>query len=428
MADRVVGQKSSPKVAFAASGPITLDTPVYSRSTATGRIEFTMDSGADIGIGIVAGSIKSTSGGNSPHAGTTEDLDRWDGAANLSVGHETAQGTGSRLIGFSLTWLCGAAGVMLIEQEIDITPTPWGMGLGFHAGAAAVGADRIVPGARMAPLSLGFRAGQVSAQAPRQIMLTGNDLETPQMTDGGTEGQVLTQHAATKPTWEDAGGGGGGSVATDAIWDAKGDLAGGTGADTASALTVGADDEVLTADAAEATGMKWAAPAAAPSEGTSFPGSPTTDLRYYRTDHDMWFRFDGTRWLSETLYRATLQSKSIPPFRVTVNPHRNGFASGFDLWLEEWHSVIRQVAGGSGPSGSHYWTVSMLIQPTGTTIATWNNSTHSLSTFTEHKETLDVVLDTDTDIIVQDKVEIGAGTPGDLDTVTGELWYRVIAT
>jgi hypothetical protein len=53
--------------------------------------------------------------------------------------------------------------------------------------------------------------------------------------------------------------GGGGDVAADAIWDAKGDLAGGTGANTAARLAIGTNGHVLTADSAEATGMKWAA-------------------------------------------------------------------------------------------------------------------------------------------------------------------------
>lgn len=56
----------------------------------------------------------------------------------------------------------------------------------------------------------------------------------------------------------DLGAGGGGSVATDTLWDAKGDLAVGTGADTASRLAVGSNGQVLTADSAEATGVKWA--------------------------------------------------------------------------------------------------------------------------------------------------------------------------
>ena len=53
--------------------------------------------------------------------------------------------------------------------------------------------------------------------------------------------------------------GGSGDVATDVIWDAKGDLPGGTGADTAARLAVGTNDQVLTAASGETTGMKWAA-------------------------------------------------------------------------------------------------------------------------------------------------------------------------
>jgi hypothetical protein len=42
--------------------------------------------------------------------------------------------------------------------------------------------------------------------------------------------------------------------------DAKGDLIGGTGADTFSRLAVGTNGTVLTADSAETTGLKWATP------------------------------------------------------------------------------------------------------------------------------------------------------------------------
>lgn len=53
------------------------------------------------------------------------------------------------------------------------------------------------------------------------------------------------------------GAAGGGSVATDAIWDAKGDLAGGTGANTAARLAVGTNGQILSADSGETTGLKW---------------------------------------------------------------------------------------------------------------------------------------------------------------------------
>jgi hypothetical protein len=50
--------------------------------------------------------------------------------------------------------------------------------------------------------------------------------------------------------------------------DAKGDLVVGTGADTFSRLAAGTNTYVLTADSAEATGLKWAAPAG----GSTFVG------------------------------------------------------------------------------------------------------------------------------------------------------------
>lgn len=58
-------------------------------------------------------------------------------------------------------------------------------------------------------------------------------------------------------------------VAHDTIWDAKGDLVAGTGADTAAKVTVGANDTILMADSAEAAGVKWVAPAAPVAVGTA---------------------------------------------------------------------------------------------------------------------------------------------------------------
>jgi hypothetical protein len=47
------------------------------------------------------------------------------------------------------------------------------------------------------------------------------------------------------------------------IVDAKGDIIAATAADTVARLAVGANDTILTADSSTATGLKWAAPAAA---------------------------------------------------------------------------------------------------------------------------------------------------------------------
>lgn len=57
--------------------------------------------------------------------------------------------------------------------------------------------------------------------------------------------------------------------------DAKGDLIAGTGADAFSRLGVGANNTVLTADSAQATGLKWATPS---TTGESYSLLSTTNL------------------------------------------------------------------------------------------------------------------------------------------------------
>jgi hypothetical protein len=83
-------------------------------------------------------------------------------------------------------------------------------------------------------------------------------------TPDGSVDYVVTYDASAgalkKVLLEDLpGGSGGGDVATDTIWDAKGDLAVGTGANTAQKLTIGANDTILVADSAQTTGTKWLA-------------------------------------------------------------------------------------------------------------------------------------------------------------------------
>ncbi len=62
--------------------------------------------------------------------------------------------------------------------------------------------------------------------------------------------------------WSDYfAGGGSGSVATDTIWDTKGDIVAASGADAASKLAAGSNGDVLTVDSGQTLGIKWAAPA-----------------------------------------------------------------------------------------------------------------------------------------------------------------------
>lgn len=74
----------------------------------------------------------------------------------------------------------------------------------------------------------------------------------------GTNDQVLVADSAQASGIKWAALPGGAYIAQ-AIVDAKGDLIVATAADTVARLAVGVDNQVLTADSAQASGMKWAA-------------------------------------------------------------------------------------------------------------------------------------------------------------------------
>lgn len=89
---------------------------------------------------------------------------------------------------------------------------------------------------------------------------------------GGTTGQVLSKNSNTDMdfTWvaqDDS------NAIQNTIVDAKGDLIAATAADTPARLAVGTNGQVLTADSAEATGLKWTTISVAPLPAFSVYGT-----------------------------------------------------------------------------------------------------------------------------------------------------------
>ena len=99
--------------------------------------------------------------------------------------------------------------------------------------------------------------------------------------------------------------------------DAKGDLIGGTGADTFARLAVGSNNTVLTADSAEATGLKWATPASGGkvlqvSSGAYTPNVTTTSNTYSDINAATNVSFTCSSVSSKVLIIAHINEAYIP--------------------------------------------------------------------------------------------------------------------
>jgi len=150
--------------------------------------------------------------------------------------------------------------------------------------------------------------------------------------------------------------GAGGSVATDTIWNAAGDLAVGTGSDTATRLGIGAAGGALSVIN---SAVAW-------NSGTSFPGTAATGDRYWRTDRRLEYFYDGTRWLTTTLFEGVLKDVLLSNLAATGSATLGYFAPGtsFDIWVE---NLVTSVFVNGTTNGTNFWTIRLQKSTAGNT-------------------------------------------------------------
>lgn len=140
-----------------------------------------------------------------PLSGFTNDTTQWLGGTHANHGHETTPSTGARTLGWAAngsdSW--ATAGVLLEEALITIAPDPVLLTVILPAPTVAAASDVTL---QRAPVRLKVRlpAPSVTTPHPRQVVLGGEGIEEPELTEGGIEGAVLTRHVDRKPTWEPA--------------------------------------------------------------------------------------------------------------------------------------------------------------------------------------------------------------------------------
>jgi hypothetical protein len=168
------------------------------------------------------------------------------------------------------------------------------------------------------------------------IRTLGNGIDTSLLDlKGGTTGQILSKASNTDLdyTWINndqgditevqagtgisvASGTGPIPVVTNTVataFDAKGDLIGGTGADTFARLAVGTNGHVLTADSTTATGLKWAAAAAGKNIAYNFNTSTTN----YNTTSTTFTAVDTTNYRVTATTTGTFAIGILTAYQLT---------------------------------------------------------------------------------------------------------------
>lgn len=207
-----------------------------------------------------------------------------------------------------------------------------------------------------------------------------------------------------------------GSVATDPIWDAAGDLAVGTGPNTAARLAIGAAGGSLSS----LNG------AAAWNSGTVFPSAVTGD-RYWRTDLGLECYYDGTRWLSVQLFHDIMAQSTDGgiPISATQICGRNTLWSGaYDLWIVSVYGTMFS----SSLSGSAYWTVTVAKGNTAssfTDIASFNDQSGTDSNWEKKTVAVGALLGASDSTLRWTATK--TSTPGPV-YVSGAVTYRLVLT
>ena len=102
--------------------------------------------------------------------------------------------------------------------------------------------------------------------------------------------------------------------------------------------------------------------------GTSFPSSPATGIRFYRTDRNIEYFYDGTRWLSTQLFEmaTTTPNQMAPTVSAdTNNDMGNPWAGKYAIYVEELVFTSRQTV---GTTASNYFSAQIFDTTTAATV------------------------------------------------------------
>jgi hypothetical protein len=163
--------------------------------------------------------------------------------------------------------------------------------------------------------------------------------------------------------------------------------------------------------------------------GTSFPGSPFTGMRWFRTDLGLECYYDGTRWLTVQQF-----DMPMPITDATLSIGTSGTVSNrspvrqdYGIYLVRWVCVTFVSTTNTGAA---YWTVALnrrTAANAGTDIASFTTGTtpDTASNWVNHDQTINAVLDSSAREL---RITVTkTGSPGGIYPLS-TLVYRLIVT
>jgi hypothetical protein len=165
-------------------------------------------------------------------------------------------------------------------------------------------------------------------------------------------------------------------------------------------------------------------------EGTSFPGSPSTSDKFYRTDLNLLFYYDGTRWLTTDLFSLSM-SDIAPTTQLSANAIVSlgpvPFLGTYSLWLDHVDFGIEHVAGTY--DGSNHWNLALNYYTSASSrvaIVAGSDAAVAASTVATVPVAVGAVLNAAACVL--EYLPSKTGSPGNLLAYGLVLFYRVIAT
>lgn len=164
--------------------------------------------------------------------------------------------------------------------------------------------------------------------------------------------------------------------------------------------------------------------------GTAFPATPGTGDIFYRTDHKMFFHWDGTRWVCVCPHQMPLiayDTQPALPLASTASLRWGAalpLSRGLDLLFESVDCMFLVASGGTALGASHKWVGTVSARTSTVTVATLNIDSGASNSTRNVSDSGDTVIDATGGDVGLQMTWTKTGTPGDLKfAVTAEFRY-----